>query len=101
MEEIAKRGVKVGANAGGVNSAGLALALEQRIASKGLDLKIAYVEGDDLRGRVDELCAREHRDMFIDTGFPDNVVSANAYLGAFPVAAGCPRELISSLPVGL
>lgn len=87
LEEIAKRGVKVVANAGGVNPAGLALALEQMIASKGLDLKVAYVEGDDLRDRVDELRAGGHRDMFIDADFPDNVVSANAYLGAFPVAA--------------
>lgn len=87
LEEIATRGVKVVANAGGVNPAGLALALEKMIEEKGLDLTVAYVEGDDLRGRVDELRTDGHRDMFIDSDFPENVVSANAYLGAFPVAA--------------
>ena len=87
LEEIARQGVKVVANAGGVNSAGLAKALEDLISSKGLSLKVAYVEGDDLRGREDELRAAGHRDMFIDAEFPDNIVSANAYLGAFPVAA--------------
>lgn len=87
LEEIASRGVKVVANAGGVNPAGLVSALEQMIKAKGLDLTVACVEGDDLRGRLDELRAAGHRDMFIDTPFPDEVVSANAYLGAFPVAA--------------
>jgi len=87
LEEIAARGVKVVANAGGVNPAGLAAALVKMIADKGLDLTVACVEGDDLRGRVDELRAAGHRDMFIDTEFPENIVSANAYLGAFPVAA--------------
>lgn len=87
LEEIAAQGVKVVANAGGVNPAGLVSALEQMIKAQGLDLTVACVEGDDLRGRVDKLRAAGHRDMFIDTGFPDNIVSANAYLGAFPIAA--------------
>lgn len=87
LEEIAAKGVKVVANAGGVNPAGLVSALEQMIIAKGLDLTVACVEGDDLRSRVDELRKAGHRDMFIDTEFPDNIVSANAYLGAFPIAA--------------
>lgn len=87
LEEIAARGVKVVANAGGVNPAGLVAALEKMIAAKGLSLTVACVEGDDLRGQVDALRAQGHRDMFIDAEFPENIVSANAYLGAFPVAA--------------
>lgn len=87
LEEIASQGVKVVANAGGVNPSGLVTALEQMIQAKGLNLTVACVEGDDLRGRSDELRAAGHRDMFIDTPFPENIVSANAYLGAFPIAA--------------
>lgn len=87
LDEIAAQGVKVVANAGGVNPAGLAAALERMIADKGLNLTVAYVAGDDLRDRTDELRSEGHRDMFIDAPFPDNIVSANAYLGAFPVAA--------------
>ncbi|MEP3890547.1 MAG: acyclic terpene utilization AtuA family protein [Hellea sp.] len=87
LEEIAARGVKVVANAGGVNPAALAAALEALIKEKGLNLTVAYVEGDDLRPRLDELRAEGHRDMFIDAEFPENIVSANAYLGAFPIAA--------------
>ncbi|MDT0575942.1 acyclic terpene utilization AtuA family protein [Croceicoccus sp. F390] len=87
LHQIAAQGLKVVANAGGVNPAGLAAALEAMIREKDLSLKVAYVAGDDLRDRLDELRAADHRDMFIDASFPDDVVSANAYLGAFPIAA--------------
>lgn len=87
LEDIAKRGVKIIANAGGVNPAGLAKALQDMIKQKNLDLRVAYVEGDDLRDRVEQLREAGYRDMFIDTPFPENIVSANAYLGAFPIAA--------------
>lgn len=87
LHEIAAQGLKVVANAGGVNPAGLAAALEQMIKDKGLTLTVAHVEGDDLRDRVPELRAADYRDMFVGTEFPENVVSANAYLGAFPIAA--------------
>lgn len=87
LREIAAQGVKVVANAGGVNPAGLAEALERMIAEAGLSLTVAFVHGDDLRGRVEELRAAGHRDMFTGAGFPENVISANAYLGAFPIAA--------------
>ncbi len=87
LHEIASQGLKVVANAGGVNPAGLAAALEKMIQDKGLSISVAYVEGDDLRDRVEELRESGIRDLFVDTAFPDNVVSANAYLGAFPIAA--------------
>lgn len=87
LNEIASQDLKIVANAGGVNPAGLASALEQMIKDKGLKLTVAYVEGDDLRGRIPELRAAGHRDMFVGTQFPENIVSANAYLGAFPIAA--------------
>ena len=87
LRDIAAQGVKVVANAGGVNPAGLAAALEQMIAEMGLSLTVAHVDGDDLRPRLEALRAAGHRDMFTGASFPANVISANAYLGAFPVAA--------------
>ena len=87
LNEIASQGIKVVANAGGVNPAGLAGALEKMISEAGLDLTVAYVAGDDLRGREDELRAAGRLDMFTGAGFPENILSANAYLGAFPIAA--------------
>lgn len=91
LREIAAKGVKIVANAGGVNPAGLAAALEGRIAEEGLSLTVAYIDGDDLRPRVDALRAAGHRDMFTGAAFPDRVISANAYLGAFPIAAALGR----------
>ena len=87
LHEIAAQGVKVVANAGGVNPSGLAAKLEALIAEQGLSLKVAHVEGDDLRDRTEELRAAGHRDMFDGAPFPARLISANAYLGAFPIAA--------------
>jgi hypothetical protein len=87
LQEIAAQRIKVVANAGGVNPSGLAAALEDLIAARGLSLTVAYVEGDDLRHRVAEFRASGICDMFDGAPFPDGVISANAYLGAFPIAA--------------
>jgi hypothetical protein len=67
-------GVRIVANAGGLNPAGLAATLREIAASQGLDVAIAHVEGDDLLGRAEQL------------GFGD-VMTANAYLGAFGIAS--------------
>jgi hypothetical protein len=69
-----ERGVRIVANAGGLNPAALAARLREIAASQGLDVAIAHVEGDDLRGRAAEL------------SFGD-VLTANAYLGAFGIAS--------------
>ncbi|MET8996796.1 acyclic terpene utilization AtuA family protein [Amycolatopsis sp. NPDC004169] len=68
-----EKGVKIVANAGGLNPAGLADALRELAAKLGLDVKIAHVEGDDLVQRAEEL----------DLGKP---LTANAYLGAWGIA---------------
>ncbi|MER7891910.1 acyclic terpene utilization AtuA family protein [Micromonospora sp. NPDC094482] len=61
------RGVRIVTNAGGLNPAGLATAIGTLADRLGLDARIGYVEGDAL-GRPDAL-------------------TANAYLGAFGIAA--------------
>jgi len=86
LREIAASGVKVVTNAGGVNPAGLAAALEGLIARLGLSLRVAHVDGDDLRPHLSSLKAAGHPDMFTHAPFPDGVISANTYFGAFPVA---------------
>nr|WP_042190533.1 acyclic terpene utilization AtuA family protein [Kibdelosporangium sp. MJ126-NF4]CEL19412.1 expressed protein [Kibdelosporangium sp. MJ126-NF4]CTQ94789.1 expressed protein [Kibdelosporangium sp. MJ126-NF4] len=66
-------GVKIVANAGGLNPSGLADAIRELAAKLGLDVRVAHVEGDDLVSRADEL----------GLGQP---LTANAYLGAFGIA---------------
>ena len=67
-----EKGVKIVSNAGGLNPAGLAEKLS------GLGAKVAYVDGDNLLDRADEL----------GLGKP---LTANAYLGAFGIASALSR----------
>ena len=87
MKELKSRGIKVIANAGGVNPSACRAALVAAARAEGVDLKIAAVLGDDLMPRLDALRAAGVKEMFSGEPFPQKVMSANAYLGAFPIAA--------------
>lgn len=63
-----ERGVKIVANAGGLNPAGLADAVRELAARVGVPVRVAHVEGDDLAAR-----------------FP-GALTANAYLGGAGIA---------------
>jgi Acyclic terpene utilisation family protein AtuA len=88
LGEIARQGVKVIANAGGVNPRACAAAVEALLKSLQLDLKVAIVLGDDLIERKNEFAANKVTEMFSAEAFPpaESVASINAYLGAFPIA---------------
>ena len=86
LPEIARQGVKVISNAGGVNPVACGAALEALIDELGLDLKVATVTGDDILEEMEALRAAGAREMFSDEEMPESFMSANAYLGAFPVA---------------
>jgi hypothetical protein len=66
------RGVRIVANAGGLNPAGLAAATRALADKLGIGVTVAHVEGDDLLARADEL------------GF-GSPLTANAYLGAWGI----------------
>ena len=81
------RGVRVVANAGGVNP----LACAREVRRLAPELKVAVVLGDDVLGRIGEFQAKGYDLRNIDTGEPvsaiaGRILSANAYLGAFPLA---------------
>ncbi len=88
LAEIARQGVRIVSNAGGVNPEGCAAALRAEIAAQGLALKVAVVMGDDLMADLAQIAARAPKDMFTGAPFPapDRIGSINAYLGAFPIA---------------
>lgn len=87
LEEIARQGVKVVTNAGGVNPRAAAAALRKAAQERGLDLKIGTVEGDDAMPHLATLREAGVREMDRGTEVPLEPISANAYLGARPVAA--------------
>ena len=87
LREIAAKKIKVIANAGGVNLAACRAALEQIAAEAGLALRIGTVEGDDLLPRLPELRRMDLPDLATGAPLPEHLLSANAYLGGFPIAA--------------
>jgi hypothetical protein len=66
------RGVRIVANAGGLNPAGLADAVRALAERLGVPVRVAHVDGDDLLPRAEEL----------GLGKP---LTANAYLGAWGI----------------
>ena len=86
LAEIKRRGIRVASNAGGVNPQACKRALEAAGASLGLELQVAVVEGDDLMLQIETLRATDVREWSTGATLPDKVLTANAYLGAIPIA---------------
>ena len=89
---VAERGVKVIANAGGVNPVACAEALLEAASKHGVrgKIRIGVVTGDDILARLDDLMTAGHELKNMDTGEPlstirSRVMSANAYIGSDPI----------------
>ena len=109
-----ERGIKIVANAGGLNPAGLAAKVTELSARLGLDARVAYITGDDLIPTLPDLQAAGHELVNLDTGLPLAkadlpVVTANAYLGGWGITAAlqagadvviCPRVTDASVVTG-
>src|SRR6202040_926637 len=83
--------LKVITNAGGMNPSASAGRARDILARAGLQAKIGIVDGDDLLPRLDDLLKAGHPLNHLDSGesltaIRPRVVSANAYLGATPIA---------------
>jgi len=82
------RGIKVVSNAGGLDPDGCAEDVERAAQRLGLHPKIAYVSGDDLLPRIEELLAGDQLLNF-ETGEPirdaSAFLTANAYLGCWGI----------------
>ena len=98
LPAIADRGVRVIANAGGVNPPACAEAIRGVAAKGGVRdrVRVGVVTGDDLLPRLDELLAQGHELRNMDTGetldtVRDRVLSANAYIGSVPIVEALHR----------
>jgi len=95
---VADRGVKVIANAGGVNPdacGNAVLAAAEKAGLRG-KIRIGVVTGDDILDHLDTLLADGHLLANMDTGEPlsairDRVLSANAYIGSTPIVEALQR----------
>ena len=87
-----QKGVKVVANAGGVNPRGCLEAIRKVVGELKLKgVKIGIVEGDDILARLPELMSGGEEFKNLDSGAPVSEVlkrltSANVYIGARPIA---------------
>lgn len=96
LPECARKGIVVIANAGGVNPEACARAVRAVVDRLGLTTVVATVAGDDVLSRVADLVASGHELRHLTTDEPlaphlEEVRSANAYLGAFPIAEALGR----------
>jgi hypothetical protein len=93
----AQPNLRIVTNAGGMNPGACAARARAILDKEGLrHVKIATVTGDDLLSRLDALLAAGHALNNLDTGAALEtvracVVSANAYLGARPIAEALQR----------
>jgi hypothetical protein len=85
LSDCAKKGIKVIANAGGVNVPACVAALESLCTELGLSLKIAGVYGDNLIAK-DDLPLTSMTESQSAAPYPEKPASSNAYFGAAPIA---------------
>ena len=98
LPAVVERGVRVIANAGGVNPVACAEAIRALAAERGAGgkVQIGVVTGDDLLPRLDALIAAGHPLANMETGEPlstvrGRVLSANAYIGSTPIVEALGR----------
>ena len=91
LPECVDKGIRIVANAGGVNPGACARAAAEVARKHGLSqVRIGVVRGDDLLERLEVLIEQGEKLANLDTGEAlgphlDEVLSANVYLGAAPI----------------
>lgn len=91
LPDCVEHGIKIVANAGGVNPEACAAAVEDVARRLGVNVSVATVGGDDIMAELPTLIEGGHPLVNLTTGVPlsdqlERVQSANVYLGAFPIA---------------
>ena len=118
LEDVARlcqdKGIKIVVNAGGLNPASLAAETRKLLAKIGVDLKVAYIDGDDLLGDLSRLQAEGETFRNLDTGevlagSGQPPLTANVYFGGWGIKAAlddgadivlCPRVTDAALVIG-
>ena len=109
-----EKNIKIVSNAGGLNPRSMAHEIEQILNDLSIDLKVAYIDGDDLMPRMSEL--QENGESFINiekeialAESDCDPLTANAYLGAWGIKEAldnnadivvCPRVTDAAVVIG-
>ncbi|NIB44877.1 DUF1446 domain-containing protein [Pseudomaricurvus alkylphenolicus] len=114
LKPCIEKNIKIVSNAGGLNPAAMADAVKEIAKELNLDVKVAYIDGDDLAPRMQELQAEGEAFVNMDTGAnladnKNNLLTANAYLGAWGIKEAldqgadvviCPRVTDAAVVIG-
>ncbi len=109
-----EKNIKIVTNAGGLNPLSMANKIEEIVEELNLDLKVAYIDGDDLIPRFEELKQANEPLANMEKGtslhdYSKQPLTANAYFGAWGIKealdAGadvvvCPRVTDAAVVIG-
>ena len=113
-ETCKKNNIKIVTNAGGLNPSSMANEIINILKEMSIDLKVAYIDGDDLMPRLEELKGQGETFVNIDKNTnldstEHNLLTANAYLGAWGIKEAldegadivvCPRVTDAAVVIG-
>jgi hypothetical protein len=86
LKQAVEQGIRIVSNAGGVNPKGCAAAVQALADELGVAVRIAVVEGDDVLPQAAAMREAGTVEMSSGEPMPQRLVTANAYLGALPIA---------------
>lgn len=112
--DCAAKGIKIVANAGGLNPKSMAAEVEKILDSAGVEAKVAYIDGDDLLENLEGLQSQGEAFTNLDTGVAlrdtdEEVLTANVYFGAWGIKEAldqgadiviCPRVTDAAVVIG-
>ena len=113
-ETCKKNNIKIVTNAGGLNPSSMANEIINILKEMSIDLKVAYIDGDDLIPKLEELKDQGETFVNIDKNTnldstEHNLLTANAYLGAWGIKEAldegadivvCPRVTDAAVVIG-
>ena len=118
INQIAKsckeKNIKIVSNAGGLNPKSMAIEIEKILKEQSIDMKVAYIDGDDLMPTISNLKESGEEFKNIDKGKKldesgYSPLTANAYLGAWGIKEAldkgadivvCPRVTDAAVVIG-
>ena len=109
-----EKNIKIVSNAGGLNPKSMASEIEKILHELSIDLKVAYIDGDDLMPRISQLNKKGEKFLNIDKKISLDAskyhpLTANAYLGAWGIKEAldngadivvCPRVTDAAVVIG-
>ena len=109
-----EKNIKIISNAGGLNPKSMANEIEKILEDQSLDMKVAYIDGDDLLSKISNLTKLGEDFTNIDKNIALNEsglmpITANAYLGAWGIKKAldlgadiviCPRVTDAAVVIG-